>query len=227
MAGSEGRNAIAAFDLAQYLCDRLEPDATRSAGWLRRIIMAFSRDDLPEDRRTDVAAAICLLHVPVTGRPSMRAARHRLIALGFEVEGDPPALKGVAGFACALGIDGDLSAFWEQAKAVRTMGEQTTAYLAALADGRASDGYPDLAGVVSEWPTLEKAIVDASARQRVHVLTGSSEACPIHYRTLPSSELSKSPPLWIRCGAKLLQQDPCAQGRLDMKADTLGAALSH
>lgn len=189
-ADSTCRRPLVALDLARYLCERLAPSAARATAWLRRILAATSQGDVPEERRADVAAAIVALCAAEQGPSASRAARQRLMRLGISISDGPPAPpERDAGFARALGPI-DTPALWEQAKAVRTVDEQRSAYLAALASGTPSDGYPDLPGLVGEWQTLEEAILRPSKGSRILVLKRGLEACPKHYRALPAAELS-------------------------------------
>jgi hypothetical protein len=181
---------IIAFDLAQYICDRLEADPIRARDWLRRILNAILSSEIPQDRLEDITAAVVLFHATSGTEGAPRRARTRLLALGVDVLANAPRTCGNTGFIQSLGASEDISEFWRSISSARSMREQIDAYLSALTSGRPSDGYPDLPKVTTAWRTLEAAITNASLRRNIYVVKQSSPSCPRHHMTLPTGERS-------------------------------------
>jgi hypothetical protein len=55
------RHALLAFDLTQYICERLQPDLAIAKAWLERLVTVLARGTPPAERRQDIAAAILVL----------------------------------------------------------------------------------------------------------------------------------------------------------------------
>ena len=159
-AGSPPRNALIAFDLTQYVCARLRPDAAQAKAWLERLIKAMLEAGVPPERRGDVAAAILTL-VAIAPEPELGArrwARGCLLRLGIDFSGEAPAPDGVQGYASVLSPQISFSELWPRLRTLRTYQEQVRSYQRALEDGKASEDYPDLRrDAREEWPVLEEA----------------------------------------------------------------------
>ena len=54
------RHGITAFDLTQYVCERLQPDREHAVGSLKHLIESLSRTAPRLDRRDDVVASVLL-----------------------------------------------------------------------------------------------------------------------------------------------------------------------
>jgi hypothetical protein len=77
------RHAITAFDLKQYVCERLQPALDIAKTWLERLVGVLVRVVLPPDRREDIAAAILVLLACGYEPRRARTARARLLRLGL------------------------------------------------------------------------------------------------------------------------------------------------
>ena len=186
------RHAITAFDLTQYVCERLQPDVGIAKSWLNRLLNALTRAPPPADRREDVAAATLVLLARDYEPNGARTARARLFQLGFPISGQPPSSAHVQGFQSVLTQTIGFFEIWERVQTVRTFPEQIRAYLSALNKGQPSTEYGDLPlEAAEEWPVLEDAFSSQDSREKICVLDKLSDACPIHYMTLPSMERSK------------------------------------
>jgi hypothetical protein len=186
------RNALTAFDLTQYVCDRLRPDAAQAKAWLERLITILLNAGVPPERRDDVAAAVLTIAgmSPQTSR--CRWARGRLLRLGVDFAGEPPPADGVRGYQALLLQQATFPELWTRLRAVRTFPEQVYSYKQALEDGKPSDGYPDLSAETrEEWPMLESALTSPQARSRLLFANGSHETCPRCHIKLPSGEIYK------------------------------------
>ena len=56
--GGPPRNALVAFDLTQYVCARLRPDAVQAKEWLDKLLRVLLDGGVPPERNNDVAAAV-------------------------------------------------------------------------------------------------------------------------------------------------------------------------
>lgn len=186
------RFAMSAFDLTQYVCERLQPDADRVRVWLHRLIDSLIRASVPLERREDVAAAILTLLGARSDTGGIRGARSQLLRLGIDLSGRAPTPDGVRGFQSVLMQTAEFSELWTRLQAVRTFQEQTRAYLSDLDGGRPSAGYADLAREApEEWPILAAALVSERPRKKILVLHRWAEACPHCHIVLPNSEIHK------------------------------------
>ena len=190
--GAPPRNVLTAFDLTQYVCDRLRPDQAQAMAWLDRLIRILVKTGVPAERRDDIAAAV--LTVPGTAPDARvyRWARGCLLRLGVTLAGEPPSADRVRGYQAVLQQQATFAEVWPQLRALRTFPEQVCTYRQALDDGKPSDGYPDLPKEAhEEWPLLEAALTSSQARGRIIFANGSLEVCPCCHITLPSGEISK------------------------------------
>jgi hypothetical protein len=186
------RHAITAFDLTQYVCERLQPNFGIAQAWLERLVDTLSRMAGPSDRKQDIAAAILVLLACDCQPGAARKARTRLLRLGFPVSGEAPSPERVQGFQTVLIQTAEFAEVWERVRTARTFSEQIRAYLSALKTGELAIGYDDLPGAApEEWPVLEDALSSQDSRSRILVLDEWQNACPRHYRTLPKFEESK------------------------------------
>jgi hypothetical protein len=186
------RHAITAFDLTQYVCERLNPDATIAKIWLERLMDTVALASPPVDRLEEFAAATLVLPACASELNEIRTTRSRLLRLGYSLSNKPPSAEHVRGFQSVLIPLHDFAEIWARVQAVRTYAEQTTAYIVALNSGKPSTDYSDLSNAVpEEWPVLRDAIMAHNKAGRVLVLKQWSTACPLHHRTLPGIEISK------------------------------------
>jgi hypothetical protein len=186
------RNAMIAFDLTQYVCERLRPEVARVKTWLDRLIRALVKTGVPPERRDDVSAALLLMLSNSQEPNGYRWARDCLIRMNIDFAGPVPSTKGVQGFQAILVQNAALEELWTKLFAVRTYPEQLRAYLSALKNNQPSLEYADLAKVaVEEWPVLENALTSEASRGRILALKQWQESCPRCQISLPTSEVFK------------------------------------
>ena len=188
------RLALISFDLTQYVCARLRPDAEQARTWLKRLIRRLLETGVPEERRDDVAAAVVTLAATAPDKPACRLARDCLLRLGVDMEGTPPDAESVSGFAAVLPPRISFMEIWPRLQALRTYREQVRGYLRALEKGAPSENdYPDLEQDANEeWPILKAAIVsDKIRRRRLVVSPHQADACPRCFVRLPTAEEAK------------------------------------
>jgi hypothetical protein len=77
------RHALTAFDLTQYICERLQPDFSIAKAWLARLVDILVTVAPPADRHEDIAAAILILLACADDPNGARIARARLLQLGY------------------------------------------------------------------------------------------------------------------------------------------------
>jgi len=186
------RHALTAFDLTQYVCERLQPDVTIARAWLERLVDTLASMIPPADRLEDVAAAVLVLPACSNELDGVRITRARLLRLGYPLSKELPSSEHVQGFQSVLIPLHSFAEVWAEVQIVRTFAEQIRAYLAALKTGQPSTDYSDLSKAVpEEWPVLRDAITSHNKAERILVLDQWSTACPRHHRTLPGIEVSK------------------------------------
>ena len=186
------RNMLTAFDLTQYVCDRLQPEPAQAKRWLEQLIRVLVNSGVPLERRGDIAAAtlVALGVAPDVGR--CRWARSCLLRLGVDFANEPPATDGVRGYQTVLLQQATFAELWARLAAMRTFPEQVASYRQALEEGTPSDGYPDLQREVpEEWPLLEAALASPQARRGIVFTSSSHEFCPRCHIKLPSGEIYK------------------------------------
>ena len=195
------RNVLTAFDLTQYVCDRLRPEPAQAKRWLERLIRVLATPEVPLDRRDDIAAAVLVALGTTSDVDGCRWARSRLLRLGVDLANEPPAADGVRGYLAVLPQQATFTELWARLAAVRTFSEQVASYRQALREGTPSDGYPDLPSEArNEWPQLEAALTSPQALSGILFSSDSKgsrdsrapcEFCPRCHIKLPSGEISK------------------------------------
>lgn len=189
--GNVGRFFWAAFDMAQYVCRRLEPQVIEASNWLSTLVSLYEEDIVGAERRDTIAAAILLLHGSDSSEDNARAARLHLLRKKFVIGDACPDLSTVDGFRAVLGVGADLEKLWERIKAIRTMPEQVEEFLKAVAARSPSSGYPDLSLNRDEWPTLARAIEELESRDDFEVVPSGTTACPRCSYNLPREQIGR------------------------------------
>jgi hypothetical protein len=184
--------AITAFDLTQYICERLAPDPAKAGAWLRRLVEALLASNLAPDRREAIAAAILTQFGAKPEAGAERSARGRLLRLRYDLSGPPPSADLVRGFRSVLALLTDFAALWARVQAVRTYPEQAYAYLRALEGGQPTQGYQELlAENPDERAALQDAFRSATARANILVMRRWTDTCPRCHIALPTGERYK------------------------------------
>jgi hypothetical protein len=186
------RQLLIAFDLAEYMCERLKPERAQAQHWLDRLIPALLKAGVPPERRDEVAAAI-LTNLGAAPVPRLlRRTRGYLLGRGIDFSGGPPPADGVIGFQSVLPQQQAFADLWQQLLVMRTYQEQVRCYLAALNNGGSSGGFADLKQAAEEeWPDLEKALTSKEPFKKIIVLDRFQDACPNHHIGLPTGEVGK------------------------------------
>jgi hypothetical protein len=192
-AGGPPRNALVAFDLTQYVCARLRPDAAQAKGWLERLVKALLEAGVPPERRGDVAAAVLTLLGMAPETAACRWARGCLLRLETDFSAEPPPPDGVQAYVATLAPGASFSELWPRLRTLRTYQEQVRSYLRGLeAGGLSADDCPDLRrDAREEWPVLEEAITSEKACRRLAVITHAPDTCPRCHIMLPKGEAFK------------------------------------
>jgi len=191
-AHNQPHHAITAFDLTQYVCERLQPSVDLARNWLERLLNIITQGPIPQDRREDVAAAVLVLLASEHESPQFLAARARLIRLSFPLSGGSPSPERARGFQSVLPERMAYIDAWEHVLAVRTYPEQIRSYLNAMETGQPLMDCADLPNVVpEEWRVLEQALHSTQSRSKIRVLKTWSNACPTCNMMLPTGEISK------------------------------------
>jgi hypothetical protein len=180
-----------AFDLAQYVCRRLEPEPSEVRSWLSTLVSMYDEGVVDTERRDTIAAAILLLHAGDSSDDGARAPRLQLLRMKFAIENACPDTGAVDGFRAVLGTGADFEKQWERIKAIRTMPEQVQEFLKAVEDNSPSSGYPDLPLNKDEWPTLARALEEVESRDDFKVVPKGTTACPRCSYELPREQVGK------------------------------------
>jgi hypothetical protein len=189
---AESRQTVIAFDLAQYICERLQPDAAQATRWLEKLVPALLKAGVPEERRGDVAAAILSFLCTSSTPMRLRWARACLLRLDIDLSASAPPADSVQGFASVLPQHKTFSELWAQLQTIRTYPEQVRSYLVALNNGASSGEYGDLPQAAEEeWPVLKRALTSKDTLQKVILLDRFVDACPRCYIGLPTGEVGK------------------------------------
>ncbi|MET4315547.1 hypothetical protein [Bradyrhizobium sp. RT4b] len=187
--GNTQRFFWVAFDLAQYVCRRLEPEPTEVSSWLSTLIRMYDEDVVDVERRDTIAAAILLLHADDASDDGARVARLRLLRMKVAIQGACPDMAAVDGFRAALRAGADFDKQWERVRAIRTMPEQVQEFLKAVEKNSPSSGYPDLPLNRDEWPTLARALEEVESREDFMVVPRGTRACPHCSYDLPREQI--------------------------------------
>ena len=85
-----------AFDLAQYVCRRLEADQTEVVSWLSTLVSVCNKYTIELEKPETLAAAILLLHGGDLSNDSVRAARLQLLRMKFPIDGCCPDMTAMS-----------------------------------------------------------------------------------------------------------------------------------
>lgn len=190
--GQPARQALIAFDLTLYVCERLCPDKALAVKWLKQLVKVLLEKGVPPERRDDVAGAVLtLLGVPAE-YCNPRWARGCLLGLGIDLAKPQPAPDAVQGLHAVLPQSRSFEELWTQVQSIRTFPEQVRSYVAAL-DGKASPAdFPDLPGAAEEeWEAMKKALQNNNAARKVLVCEKFPATCPEHHLGIPNCEEQK------------------------------------
>ncbi|MFC0386882.1 hypothetical protein [Muricoccus vinaceus] len=186
------RDYATAFELTQYVCDRLRPDAVTAQRYLHRLVVAFTEGNVPEAfKQAAAATALVALVLEPDTDDALKRARFRVLRIGLNPNGSAPDVSSVERFRALLAPNADLLSSWSRLGTVITMPEQIRAYLADMRLGRASGCYPDLKAEDREWPLLERAIANEADRRKVLTVARGADFCPKHGRVLPRNEAQR------------------------------------
>nr|MDQ2665845.1 hypothetical protein [Gemmatimonadota bacterium] len=191
-ADRSAREVLIAFDLSQYVCDRLRPEPARARAWLNRLIKVLLEAGVTAERRDDVAAAALTILGASPGEQLCRSTRSILLELGVVITEAAPPHEKAGGFQSVLPQLATFEQLWAALRMVRTYQEQLQSYREALEIGTESEGYPDLPNIAPlEWPTLRDAFTSKPARRRLHFAVGEVDVCPVCDIAFSSGEAGK------------------------------------
>ena len=184
--------AMTAFDLTQYVCERLTPNPAVARDWLEKLLDALCNGASPNDRAGDVAAATLLGLAMGYDPGGPRRARDRLLRLGYDLAGPPPDMGGVRGFQTVMVPIQEMIAVWSAVQGETTATEQVRSYLTALRARQPSAAYGRLEAMAPDaWPILVEAVTSDRARKHILIAPTATNACPACHSVLPASEIHK------------------------------------
>lgn len=191
--GSSSRQIFIAFDLAEYMCERLRPSVAQARAWLERLVKAVSEAGVPPERRNDIATSILMLTDAESKITSLRWAKEQILSLGFDLMGDPPLSESLHGFQAVLHHVVSFNDLWEKIQNTRTYAEQVREYLEALKSGSGSpEQFEELANIApEEWQSLKAALTSKEPFKKITLADKWYDICPKCYIGLPTGEEQK------------------------------------
>jgi len=177
-----------AFWMTHFVCDRIEPDATRIAGCLERVLTSFA--DLPpveNDREAVAGAALIWAHLALDATSPSGAinARRKLLQLGVDLTQSAPDITLVRGFTRVLAPDFDIAAVWDRVRSVKTAQEEVKAFRMAGKTAWLGDGFSYLKNT-PEFQTLTE-----QERGRIRFMLQLTPYCPNCNLLLATADLSR------------------------------------
>jgi len=195
-----------AFRITQYVCERVEPEATVVFDYLKRLVDAFTQH-LAKDSDREIATAAVLLRAARLNVQSQmllaRATRSDLLRLGADLNGCAPDMSLVRGFIHLLAIKEDFAALWAAVSQVRTPQEEVRAYHCDTRKELADTDYPFLSST-PEWAFLKNG-----NRRGIHIMSRYSDVCPFCFNRLPTASASRlqMSAMTSHCGKILLCEE--------------------
>ncbi len=203
----EHPNTRMAFELAQFVCERLNIDSPEAKRYLDRIVESFSAGGLrEEDRMTAVVAALIWGgRLNPGGELSVPAVvRRRILRLGTDPSGPMPDVSIAQGFAGILPPLIDLPRLWDSACSVRTAQEEIRQYRESMTRPILERDFPMLS-VQPEWKGLLNP-----GDPHIKFMPRFSDYCPCCYLKLSVSEANRLRDVGVaksQCGKILLCEE--------------------
>lgn len=191
--GAPRAAVLRAFDLAAYVCDRLQASVTQDMAreWLRRLVDAFFANGPADERRETAIAAAMALCGSAPDREALRATRSRVRMAGGEFGGPYPGYGEADPFRAIMGDEAPLDDAWRRAGETRTWREQARSYCDALEGEGTVDGFDELLSALpSEAGTMAAALANGNANGHVIRLGHWQATCNCHMQ-LPRMEQGK------------------------------------
>jgi hypothetical protein len=215
--GAAARQVVMAFDLGNYICERLQPDAAQASRWLEKLITALLKVGVPDERRPDVAAAVLALLRASPTSVKLRWARGCLLSLEIDPSGAQPAAMGGQGFQSVLPQTKTLDELWPQLQEIRTPAEQVRAYIAALNNCSTNGDFTALEKAAEEaWPMLKQALETKNA-SKIYCAEDADRTLSKSPDRLTGTRGRKAALPGHRHGEELLRLCPSLAGRLIWK----------
>lgn len=185
-APRESRHIEKAFNIAQYVCERLDVEAFRVRGYLDRILKGFEEAPRGDAECNLFAAATLLWAIQLDGQFTRNATqlRRNLLRAGCSLSEKAPDLAPLNGFLVRVAKANEVETLWQTAMMIRTVQEEAKAFwdVAGPRDGK---DFPMLS-LAPEWEVLKNG-----PSSRIHRLTTFAEYCPSTFVGLPLSQASR------------------------------------
>jgi hypothetical protein len=178
-------NKRMAFELAQFVCDRLKPDSSQVKRYLDRIVEGFSAGAVKEEDRVAAVATILVWGGqlnPRGGLFSAAAVRRKLLRVGCELRGDLPDVSIARGFAGILPPLIELEDLWDRVCAGRTAQEEVRLYHGLTTKPVVETDFPFLSSS-EEWKDLHDP-----SDARIKFMPRALDYCPCCNLRLPANE---------------------------------------
>ena len=200
-------NKRMAFELAQFVCDRLKPDTSQVKRYLDRIVEGFSTGAVKEEDRIAAVATIIVWGGrlnPHGGLSSAATVRGKLLRVGCDLHGSLPDVSIARGFVGSLPPFIEFSELWNRICAVKTAQEEVRHYRGLTAESIVKSDFPFLSAL-EEWGVLINP-----EDSRIKFVSQASPYCPCCYLRLPTNEVHRLRDHGIaksKCGKILLCEE--------------------
>jgi len=177
-----------AFWMTHFVCDRIEPEATRIAGCLERVLASFAdHPPVENDREAVAGAALIWAHLALDATSTSGAinARRKLLQLGVDLTQSAPDITLVPGFTRVLAPDFDMAALWDRVRSVKTAQEEVKAFRIAGKTAWLENGYSYLKNT-PEFQTLTE-----QERWLIRFMLRLTPYCPNCNLLLATADLSR------------------------------------
>ena len=206
---ANGRNAPVALSLAHFLTDRIRPEPTEVQCWVSKIMRQIVA---VEGLEADMILATALLYHSLSEHGSGEiTARRFLLKCGLNPEHLSVDPSCISAFIDVLNPEVDLFAELSKASAAKTMGEQVSAYIAAVTASGPECGFDSLKAS-KYWPKLRCAIEDPDEFVKFTVVEAPTDCCPRKHILLPAvarSELRTEGVTRCDCCARIILNKDC------------------
>jgi len=181
------RQSLRAFQITQYVCERLEVEPFQKRSYLDRLVHSFTRESVTEEAR-DFFAALALLWANQSAGDLLWKAsllRRQLLRVSDMFPDAAPSLDIVGGFGSGVINHEDAGNLWDSALTQRTIQEEMRLFWSNQSVSLSSKELPRLARL-PEWPSLE-----CGPSPRIVRMLKYSEYCPHCYIALSGVEATR------------------------------------
>jgi hypothetical protein len=152
----EDRQSVRAFQITQYVCERLEVEPFQTMTYLDRLVHSFTSASVTDEVREMFAALALLWSSQTRGDLTQKASllRRQMLRVSDHFPDTPPHLELLSGFNSSLPITTNARDLWDTARAVLTIQEEMKSFWSSASASLCREDFPQLSGL-PEWNTLQ------------------------------------------------------------------------